>query len=162
MKKNLSPQALREDITRFLMEHKDAALGTCLDLKPRTSPVQYFLGEELEIYILSAGGEKFEAIKANPNVCLLVNTEFITYRRIKGVQIFGRATTSQEDHHLLEEAMRYSPMESSMNIDQEQLKAIKIIPEEIVYLDAIESGDRTKQVLADNEVRIKEDNIMLH
>ena len=162
MKKEMSSQALSEEIEHFLMEHKDAALGTCMNQKPRVSPVQYFLGADLELFILSAGGDKFKAIKENPNVCLLVNTEFITHRKIKGVQIFGTATTSLENNDLFDEAMQFYPDPNMMNFNREDLKVIKIVPEEIVYLNAIEDGDRTKQILSDNQVRVQEDNLMLH
>ncbi|MEG6614317.1 pyridoxamine 5'-phosphate oxidase family protein [Pseudoclostridium thermosuccinogenes] len=159
MNKQYSPEELKEEIISFLKEHKDGSLATCMNNMPRSSPVQYFLGDDLNIYILSAGGEKFKAIRQNPNVCLLVNTEYINYRKIKGVQIFGKAITSLEDSQLLDEASRYCQEPWLINNEKGRLNAIKIVPEEIVYLNSLEEGDRTKQILKGNQVMVKEDRI---
>lgn len=152
MNNKMSPEQLKENIISFLKEHKNASLATCMNGVPRSSPVQYFLGRNMDIYILSAGGEKFKAIEQNPNVCLLVNTEYINYRRIKGVQIFGRAETSERIPGLINEAKVYSPDQYLIDNEGENIKAIKIVPDEIVYLDSLENGDRTKQILRGNEV----------
>lgn len=77
MNNQISPMELRDSVINFLKEHKSGSLATVMDNFPRSSPVQYFLGEGTDIYILSAGGDKFNAINQNPNVCLLVNTEYI-------------------------------------------------------------------------------------
>jgi len=126
---------------------------------PRSSPVQYFLGDDMNIYILSAGGEKFNAISQNPNVCLLVNTEYINYRKIKGVQVFGKATTSLENSRLFDEASKYTQEPWLFNSEKGRLNVIKIVPEEIVYLNSLEDGERTKQILKGNQVLVKEDRI---
>ena len=157
MNKQLSLDELKSNITNFLKEHKAGALATCINNIPRSSPVQYFLGESLNIYILSAGGDKFNSIAENPNVCLLVNTEYINYRKIKGVQIFGKAVTSLHDSSLLEEAKKYAHDPYLIENEKDNLKAIKIVPYEIVYLDSLESGDRTKQILKDDQVTMIRD-----
>lgn len=155
MNNKLLPEELHERIISFLKEHKQASLATCMNNIPRSSPVQYFLGREADIYIMSAGGEKFTAIQQNPNVCLLVNTEYINYRKIKGVQIFGRAETSDQVPELLMEAREFSPDSYLLDSEAGKIKVIKIKPEEIVYLDSIETGDRTKQVLKGEELQLK-------
>jgi uncharacterized protein len=154
------PSELIMRIRSFLSEHLDGALATCMNNIPRSSPVQYYLGEDLNLYILSAGGDKFNAIESNPNVCLLVNTEYITYRRIKGVQIFGKATTSNQDSDLFSEAKGFAPDPYLIDREQNNLKVIKIVPDEIVYLDALRKADRTKQILnlKENRVTVKQDN----
>lgn len=159
--RKMSAGELKEHIMVFLKEHKEGSLATCLNGMPRSSPVQYFVDDNMDLYILSAGGEKFNAIHQNPNVCLLVNTNYITYKRIKGVQIFGKATTSIEDPGLFEEAKRHYPEAYMMDHERHHLKVIKIIPHKIVYLDSTEDGDRTKQILTNNEVVIKEDQMLL-
>ncbi len=152
---------LKEHIIGFLKEHREASLATCINNIPRTSPVQYFLGEEMDTYIFSAGGEKFNAISENPNVCLLVNTEYINYRRIKGVQIFGKAKTSFDDAFLLDEAKIYTPDPYLFEHQTVDLKIIKIIPDEIVYLNSLEAGERTKQILKENTVKTKEESLLI-
>lgn len=142
MNESLSHQDLKNHIIGFLKEHKEGSLATCLDNKPRSSPVRYFLGGDLDLYVVSAGGEKFKALEENPNLCLLVNTHFIDYKQIKGVQIFGTGISSIEKPELLEEAKSYCK-----ECPQENYKVIKIKPDEIVYLNSLVDGDRTKQIL---------------
>lgn len=164
MNNQLTTQELKSKIMEFLKEHNEGALGTCLNNIPRSSPVQYYVGADMTIYIISAGGEKFKAIQNNPNVCLLVNTDYIDYRQIKGVQIFGKATTSLDNPELLDEAKRYHPDPYQIEHDKRELKVIKIEPTEIVYLDSLGDGDRTKQILnlADNKVLLKEDDRLIY
>jgi uncharacterized pyridoxamine 5'-phosphate oxidase family protein len=147
MNKILHPDELRQHIRNFLESRRNGSLGTCLNEMPRSSPVAYFLGHDLDIYILSAGGEKFRAIEQNPKVCLLVNTEYTDYTRIKGVQVFGEAVTSEDEPGLLHEAFEFCPDCHINDFPRDSIKAIKIIPEEIVYLNSLADGDRTKQIL---------------
>ncbi|AKL97094.1 hypothetical protein CACET_c36630 [Clostridium aceticum] len=162
MDKKMAPLELRQHIVEFLREHKSASLATCKDGIARCSPVQYFLGKETDIYILSAGGEKFKAIQQNPNVCLLVNTEYINHRRIKGVQVFGEARICAQDKKIFEEAMKYNPDNEIVEFKGDQLKAIKIVPKEVVYLDSLEKGDRTKQILRHEEVFLQQEDLVVH
>lgn len=136
----------------FLQEHMDGSLATVKNGMPRCSPVRYFIGDDMEVYILSAGGEKFNAIKENPNVCLLVNSEYLDHRRIKGVQVFGKATTSLSEPDLYHEAIGYAPDPFLMEREKSQLRVIKVVPEEVVYLDALKDGDRTKQTLKTEDI----------
>lgn len=154
--KRISSEELKILISEFLKEHKEGSLATCMNNIPRSSPVQYLVGDNMNIYILSAGGEKFNAIAENSNVCLLVNTDYINHREIKGVQIFGTATTSLKEPMLYLEAKEQHPTQYVMD-NERDLKVIKIVPEEVVYLDSLGDGDRTKQILRYNNVIIKED-----
>lgn len=164
MNARMTAEELKQKIWEFLKEHKEGALATCLNNVPRSSPVQYVVGDDLTVYILSAGGEKFKAISQNPNVCLLVNTNYINYRQIKGVQIFGKATTSMDNPQLFDEAKKYHPDPYQLEHEQRELKIIRIEPEEIVYLDSLGDGDRTKQILnvTNNRVMLKEDERLIY
>lgn len=145
----LSKEDLKNNIRNFLTEHIQGSLATVLDNVPRSSPVLYFLGENCSIYIISAGGDKFKAIEKNNNVCLLVNTEYLDYRRIKGVQIFGRAYVGDVGSELYNEGK--TAIENNNFKLKGDEKIIKLVPEEIIYLDSTKTGDRTKQVLKLNE-----------
>jgi len=155
----MAPLELRDHIIAFLKEHKSGALATLLDSSPRCSPVQYFVGDEMDIYIVSAGGDKFKAIEQNSEVCLLVNTEYISFRKIKGVQVFGKASTSLVNRTLFDEALRYSSEPFMFEMNRESLNIIKIVPNKVVYLDSLDSGDRTKQILEHERVTIKQDEL---
>lgn len=161
MNRKMNSIELKEHIIEFLKEHREASLATCLNNIARSSPVQYFLGEDMDIYIFSAGGEKFRAIAENHNVCLLVNTEYINYRRIKGVQIFGKARTSDEDKFLMDEAQIYTPDPYLFESKRSDLKIIKIVPEEVVYLNSLAVGERTKQILKADTVEVREEGRFL-
>ncbi len=161
MGEKVTPRQLKEEIMDFLRQHKSASLATCMGNIPRSSPVLYFLGRQMDIYILSAGGEKFKAIEENPNVCLLVNTDYINFRRIKGVQIFGQAISSIQDDRILEEAMEFIPDLEIDGLKSGDLMGIKITPIEIVYLDSIRDGDRTKQILKNDQILIETDDLIL-
>lgn len=160
---NISKEELRDEIEEFLLEHKSASIATCKDNMPRCSPVQYYMGKDLDIFIPSAGGEKFDAISSNPKVCLLVNTEYIDYRKIKGVQIFGKAELSMLSKEIVEEARAYIPKYLYSEYENNKIKIIKIKPDKIVYLNSLENGDRTKQILnlEEDRVEINEDCLTL-
>lgn len=162
MNHKMTSEALREKVSEFLKSHRLGSLATCMNNIPRSSPVQYFVGENLDIYIISAGGDKFKALSKNDNVCLLVNTDYIDYRQIKGVQVFGKATTSIENVDLVDEAQRYCPNPYQLEQERNHLKVIKIKPREIIYLDSLGDGDRTKQILKDDNVTLKEDQMLIY
>jgi len=159
MDKRLSASELKQAIKSFLNENNLASLATCGNNIPRCSPVQYFTGNDLDIYVISSGGEKFNNIQENPNVCLLVNTEYVDYKKIKGVQIFGKAHTSLKHSELIDEAKKYAPYKEMLIIEKDWVNIIKIVPEEIVYLDAL-NGDRTKQILKNDQVIEKQDRVL--
>lgn len=159
MEKRLNTSELKQKIKSFLNEHSLASLATCGNNMPRCSPVQYFTGSEMNIYVMSCGGDKFNNIQDNPNVCLLVNTEYLDYKKIKGVQVFGRAHTSLKHSELIDEAKEFAPHKQLLEIQKDYINIIKIVPDEIVYLDAL-NGDRTKQILINDEVIEKEDKIL--
>lgn len=155
MNKKLSREELTREIHDILNEHRSGSLATVIDDFPRSSPVLYFTGNDMDLYIVSAGGDKFKAIEKNNNVCLLVNSDYINYKKIKGVQVFGKAQTSIENKNIIEEAKKYSP-DKHLIEEHKDIKIIKIIPDEIVYLNSLEEGNRTKQILKNGEVIIKE------
>lgn len=110
MNDNLFHEDLKKHIIGYLKENKEGALGTCLNNIFRSSLVRYFLGEDLDVYVVSTGGEKFKAL--------------------------------EEKLKLLEEAKQHCSDWATENF-----KIIKIEPNEIVYLNSLVDGDRTKQIL---------------
>jgi len=141
--KQMNQDELKKEIRHFLQEHNTGSLGTVIGNMPRSSPVMYYVGEGLDTYVVSAGGSKFQAIAENPNVCLLVHTDFLDHRRIKGVQIFGKARAGQAGDPVYEECRAFVPD----HILKDDVKVIKVTPQEVVYLNSLIDGDRTKQRL---------------
>lgn len=151
----MSSNELKNQIIEFLRDRSQGSLATCVGDVPRSSPVRYFLGREMNIYILSAGGEKFNAIDRNPNVCLLVNTDYVDFRQIKGVQVFGKAVTSLREPNLFEEARQQCRELDTVEHEKRDLMVIKVIPQEVIYLDSLGDGDRTKQILRLDELVVR-------
>ncbi|PRX29790.1 pyridoxamine 5'-phosphate oxidase [Orenia metallireducens] len=132
---------LKETIINFLKKKDTGALATS-GIETRVSPVKYFLGEGLDIYIHSNGGSKFKNLEKNKEVCLLVSTEFYgDYETIKGVQIFGQAEIGQEGSNLHHEAEQYCPFE---HMGDEGGYIIKINAKKAIYKDAVDgSGEKS-------------------
>ena len=95
MTKLMKPDDLRRHIKNFLSSNRYGSLATCMNDIPRSSPVQYFLGQDLETYILSAGGTKFQNISHNPNVCYWSILSILTVPH-KGCRYLKRLTSEEE------------------------------------------------------------------
>ncbi|WP_051412202.1 pyridoxamine 5'-phosphate oxidase family protein [Halonatronum saccharophilum] len=135
----ISEQDLKMDIIDFLKAKDTGALATS-GRDTRVSPVRYFLGEGMDIYIHSDGGSKFDNLEVNNQVCFLASTEFYgDYQTIKGVQIFGNAEIGDLNSTLYKEGEKHCPFEHGEEVD----KIIKITPKEIVYKDGVD-GDGEK------------------
>ena len=134
-----SKEQLRNKILSFLKEKDSGALATeGIDL--RVSPVKYYIDEKMNIYIHSAGGEKFKNLEKVNKVCMLICTDFINnFDKIKGVQIFGYCEIGENGSSLYEEAERYCPWNHETD-----MAVIKLIPDRIIYKDGI-SEDGSKQ-----------------
>lgn len=133
---SITEKELRENIISFLKKKDTGALATS-GVDTRVSPVKYFLGEELDIYIYSDGGSKFDNLKENNQVCLLVSTEFYgDYKTIKGVQVFGKAQIGDSNSYIYQEAIEYCPFDSL----DDQGYIIKINAEQVVYKDSVDGN----------------------
>jgi general stress protein 26 len=136
-----SQEHLLEKINTFLKQKDTAALATHGN-EIRVSPVKYYMDVNHNIFIHSNGGDKFNNIEKNHNVCLLVSTEFEEdLNKIKGVQVFGHCEVGENGSPLFAEAERFCPWELFDN----NSTIIKVTPDYMVYKDGI-NEDGSKQV----------------
>lgn len=136
----LSQEQLQNTILEFVRGQDTGYLGTSGPGGVHVSPVKYFADSELNIYIHSRGGTKFENLAVNDQVCLLVSTQFQDdLHQIKGVQLFGRARVAKGGSQLYEMAEELCPWEHS-----EDVKLIHVAVSGAVYVDRLE-GRNIKQ-----------------
>ncbi|WP_018249029.1 pyridoxamine 5'-phosphate oxidase family protein [Orenia marismortui] len=129
-------EEVKQKVIEFLKKKDTGALATS-GADTRVSPVKYFLGEDLDIYIHSDGGSKFDNLRQNKDVCLLVSTEFYgDYKTIKGVQVFGQAEIAKSDSSLYQEAEKYCPF----NHMSGEGYIIKITADRAVYKNSVDGN----------------------
>lgn len=71
-----------------ILHGKACALGTCVDNKPRVTPIDFF-NEELIVWIAGEPGGKIANIMRNPNVSIGIYEPVDHSREQKSLQIFG-------------------------------------------------------------------------
>ena len=136
----LSQVELQNAILEFARERDTGYLGTSGPSGVHVSPVKYFVDPELNIYIHSRGGTKFDKVAVNQRVCLLISTPFADdFHEIKGVQLFGRAKVADASSQLYEMAEELCPWEH-----EEDVRMIHVTVTEAVYVDRL-NGKGIKQ-----------------
>lgn len=133
----LSQRELREAILSFAEKHDTAALGTTGPAGVRVSPVKYFLADDLNVYIPSRGGSKFDNLAVNSQVCLLVAEPFQdNCEQIKGIQLFGTAQVFSEETEEYTIATNLCPWDYPS-----KAKLIRVFLERGVYVDRLKGED---------------------
>jgi general stress protein 26 len=134
--KRLSRPHLQRLITEFLQTQIMCVLATCGEKEPRASAVEFF-PDGLTLYILTEGGRKIDNLKKNPRVSVAVYTQFLGWDNIKGLQIAGTAGLGASRSAIFREGVRaYRRRRGRKDaLVPNVLKVIKIIPDEIEYLD---------------------------
>lgn len=133
----LTQVELRRAILEFAQGRDTGYLGTAGPGGVHVSPVKYFIDPELNIYIHSRGGTKFENLAVNEQVCLLVSTPFADdLHQIRGVQFFGRAQVAQAQSQLYEMAEELCPWDHG-----EEMKLIHVAVKAAVYVDRLHGRD---------------------
>lgn len=146
MEKNkLSMQELQRCIMEFTQSHNTGALATQGSADLRVSPIRYFSDSELNIYLISRGGGKFENLEENNEVCFLIASPFENdHYAIEGVQFFGQAQVLESHSKDFEIALELCPW----NL-HDQTKIIKLKYERAIYVDRL-SGKNIKQEWVSN------------
>ncbi len=134
--------SLMGEITEFINENNYGVLATTYECFPLSSPVEYYTNDKKEIFIPSIGGNKFKNLGTNNNVCLLVNTDYKDITKIKGVQIFGKASVLERNTTEFEQASGYIDDPDILSYDNARI--IKISPVKMIYLNSMRSGEKDK------------------
>ncbi len=93
IKQYRSTASFERDLMRFLKRNHVLHLSTCKDNKARSTPLEYRL-IGMNFYILSAGGAKFDYLKANNKVSFSIAESFHSeedFWGYKGLQAWGTA-----------------------------------------------------------------------
>lgn len=131
----------RAKALQFLKSHSLAALATVAnDNVPHVASVYYVVDDELNIYCVSREGtRKFQNIKQNPNVSLVITDE----ETAETVQLTGRADTGlegEEESKVLERLWRVTVEKTSwpapvVKINKGGISVVRIRPSELVFGD---------------------------
>jgi len=134
--KPLSRARLERLIVDFVKGQSMCVLATCSEGRPRASAVEFF-PSGLTLYILTEGGRKVENIGKNPLVSVAIYTPFLGWEKIKGVQVSGSAKIGLTGSRVFKEGVRAyrERLGKKAAVVPDVLKVIKVIPEEIDYLD---------------------------
>lgn len=134
--KPLSRARLERLIVDFVKGRSMCVLATCSEGRPRASAVEFF-PNGLTLYILTEGGRKIENIGKNPFVSAAIYTPFLGWENIKGVQVSGSAKIGLTGSRVFKEGVRAyrERLGKKEAVVPDFLKVIKVIPEEIEYLD---------------------------
>ena len=103
----------------FLASHNLGRLACSWDNHPYVVPVHYLLDEDC-LYMHSLPGHKIEMMRANPNVCLLVDSIVDEYhwRSVVAKGLYEEVKETAEREHWLAriyaELPLHSPVESQM------------------------------------------------
>ncbi|HAN09317.1 MAG TPA: hypothetical protein DCP90_01745 [Clostridiales bacterium] len=130
------------EIKDLIENNNYGVLATSYEGFPLSSPVEYYLNDGNEIFIPSVGGNKFKNLNINNNVCLLVNSKFEDNFRMKGVQIFGKASIYDKNTDTFDMASKY--IDDTEVLLDDQTKIIKISPVKIIYLNSLKTGEKIK------------------
>ena len=135
--KPLTQVELQKAIFEFAQGRDTGYLGTCGSGGVHVSPVKFFIDRELNIYIHSRGGTKFDNLAVDDQVCLLVSTPFADdFHEIKGVRLFGKAKVAEPNSQLYEMAEELCPWEHS-----EDVRLIHVQVTGAVYVDRLHGRD---------------------
>jgi len=144
-KKQLSPDALKNEIVAFLEENVICTLATCSNNIPRSTPVRY-RSRGLTIYILAEGGMKTKNIRENPQVSVSLYGPYSGFQSVKGLQLWGTASIINPDEgdnyregvDIVNLAGREDLKKLGIEKIQHNMKVIKIVIERARYLNIAE------------------------
>lgn len=133
----LTQLQLKTAILDFTQGRDTGYLGTYGPSGVHVSPVKFFLDDDLNVYIHSRGGTKFENLATHSQACLLVSSPFQDdFNEIKGVQLFGKTQVAHSNSQLYETAEELCPWEHPADT-----KLIYMNTTEAVFVDRLAGAD---------------------
>lgn len=83
-------EQLRKVIEDYIQSNNTCALATGTGDYVRCTPLEYSYHDG-KFWIFSEGGEKFIGLEKNENVCLAVFDPYGGFRKLKSIQVMGKA-----------------------------------------------------------------------
>lgn len=121
----LTKDRLKEEIKKFLRNHRICTLATCSGGMPRSTPVRY-RSSDFTIYIFTEGGGKVQNILDNPNVSISLYGNYSGFESVKGLQLWGKAQIiTPDDTKRYGAAKRIIRMEERADLKKLDLTGLK-------------------------------------
>ena len=131
-------EELKEDIRDYIKSHSVCTLAVSEGNNPSANTVYYISDAGFRIYFESnPDSDKIRILKNNPRVSLTIDENYGDWRKVKGIQMFGRArmVDSREDTQLKEKFLKKFPQTKKLGGIPKHHVFVEITPEKIYYLD---------------------------
>ncbi len=145
-------EKLKREIQDYIEGHNLCTIAIADGSTPSAHTL-YYVSHGLHIYFESdPDSQKIHILKANPKISLTIDEDYSDWRKIKGIQLFGKANiTDKKNAPVIHKAFA----EKFPHIDEyggipEQHVFIEVIPEKINFLDFTKGFGR-KQVYYTDE-----------
>lgn len=129
---------LKEDIQSYISSHSVCTLAVAEGNNPSAHTVYYISDSGFRIYFESnPESDKIRILKNNSRVSLTIDEDYRDWRKVKGIQMFGRAriVDSREDSQLKEAFLKKFPQIKKLGGIPKHHVFVEITPEKIYYLD---------------------------
>ena len=144
-------EKLEADIKAFLDSHHCARIAITDGKNPYASTM-YYVTNGLRMYFeTNPDAQKLHIISANPNISITVDEDYLDWKKIKGIQIFGKAKAVPEarSSRINQHFMDKFPHLNEMGGIPSHHIFIEVIPEKIYYMDYSEKFGSKKLFYVD-------------
>jgi len=120
----------------YIQANDTCALATGYGSFIRCTPIEYTYHDGA-FWLFTEGGEKFDGLRNNPNVCLAVFDKYEGFGKLKGMQVTGKAVLPEpfSDEYVRAAEYKKIPPEALKKL-QYPMHLIKIVPEKIEFLNS--------------------------
>jgi nitroimidazol reductase NimA-like FMN-containing flavoprotein (pyridoxamine 5'-phosphate oxidase superfamily) len=128
---------LERDIEEYLKTHNICTIAVSDSNMPSAHTV-YYISHRFHIYFASApDSQKIHILRSNPRISLTVDEDCQNWRKIRGIQLFGRAllTDERKSPALQEAFLEKFPHISDVGGIPPHHVFVEVIPEKIYYMD---------------------------
>ena len=147
IRKAMPRQELASRLCQFFKECNVCVLATCLNDVPRATPIEYYAGEDMALYMTAATATKLVNVQGNPRISVGIyntpHTDWTDWYRVRGVQLTGqpeilRYSEQPEAYAAALQVYNWRPYRTALGKpDAKPMNSsiLKIIPTKIEYRD---------------------------
>jgi hypothetical protein len=152
-------EELRREILAYIEGHNTMTLGTCRGDAPWAATV-FYASDDLSLYFFSAPDSRHcENLAANPRVAVTIQEDYRDWRKIKGIQLEGKAaavdSVLEKSKALAVYARKYpevikiftNPASGLLYQIFLKVKFYRVAPERLFYIDNEKYGLGKRQEL---------------
>lgn len=130
-------EELEKQIQDYIEAHNVCTIALADGGKPSAHSI-YYISHGIHIYFESEPqSSKIHTLRTNPLISLTINEDYPDWRKVKGIQMFGRARLTDEKHApKLQEAFerKFAHINELGGIPEHHV-FVEVIPEKIYFLD---------------------------